>query len=230
MAPVRPEHARGALRGARAALFALAALLLAATAHLAAGGSIPAAPSLVLLVVPLAWGAVVLTARPRGRVALLVALGGAELGLHQAFMALAGPVCPLTAATMTGSGLSGMSGMGGHSGLGGTLPVCVGHPMGTMAVGSPLAPGVMLGAHVVATAATALVLAYGERLLGSLSALLSALLAARLARLLGAVVVPAPPVRPAPPRAESGRTPARVLLGSVRRRGPPLRTGVAVLA
>ena len=91
MAPVRPEHARGALRGAQAAVFALAALLLAATAHLAGGGSIPAVPALVLLVVPLAWGAVVLTARPRGRVALLVALGGADFGLHRRSWRSRGP-------------------------------------------------------------------------------------------------------------------------------------------
>ncbi len=217
MAPVRPEHARGALRGARAAVFALAALLLAATAHLAAGGSLPAVPALALLVVPLVWGAVVLTARPRGRGALLVALGGAEIGLHQAFMALAAPVCPLAAATMAGHGMSGM---------GGTLPVCVSHPMGAMATGSLLAPGVMLGTHVVATVATALVLAYGERLLDSLAALL----AARLSRLAGVVVAQAPPVRPVHPRAESGRTPGRIVVGSVRRRGPPLRAGVAVPA
>jgi hypothetical protein len=217
MAPVRPEQARGPLRGTRAALFALAALLLAATAHLAGGGSLPPFPALALIVVPLAWGAVALTSRRRGRASVLAALAVSQLVLHQAFMALAGPTCAGAAAAAPMSGMHGMSG---------PVPVCTANPMGDMSAGHATATGVMLAAHVVATVATALLLANGERLLTELPALLLA----RVTRWLGARVVPALPLRPAQPRTCVTGMLAGVAAGSARRRGPPRPAGVAVPA
>ncbi len=210
------------MRGVRAGVFTLAALVLAAAAHLAGGGPLPAAPVLVLLAVPLAWGAVALTGRVRGRAAVLAALGVAQLGLHEAFMALAGPSCP-----DAGAGVAGMAGMHGS----GPAPsVCSSTDTMAGMGGHPLAGAtVMLAAHVVATVATALMLAYGERLLAALPVLLLALLVAHLSRWVGGIVVPALPRPGRRPRANALR-PAVAAAGAVSRRGPPMRAGVAIPA
>ena len=112
MPTARPVPARGPLRGVRAATFAAAALALAATAHVAGGGSLPAWPALALLVVPLAWGAVALTGRRRGRTGLLLALGVAQLALHEAFMVLRGRCAPLRRFAATMAGMPGMGWVG----------------------------------------------------------------------------------------------------------------------
>ena len=218
MPPARPEHLRDPLRGARAAVFALAALLLASTAHLAGGGKLPSFPLLVLLAVPLAWGAVALTGRRRGRLVLLAALGGAQLGLHEAFMALSGPACPVVAPAGAMAGMHGMTSMTGAQALCTTGGVA---GMGAHAA----VPTAMVLAHVVATVATALLLAYGERLL----ACLPALLLPRATRRVAAAVFPVLPRPGRAPRTVPRRAPDFVA-GPTWRRGPPAPRGVAVPA
>jgi len=162
MPSARPEVARGALRGVRAAVVAAAALALAATAHVVAGGTLPPLPVLLVLVVPVAWGAVALTGRPLGRVTLTVALGGGQIALHEALMVLAAPTCgPLNAA----AGMAGMHAVppaGGPAALAG----CARHTMSGTSVAWSV-PGAMLAAHAVATVLTALLLAHADRALAS---------------------------------------------------------------
>jgi hypothetical protein len=216
MPPARLQPALGALRGVRAAMFALAAMVLAAAAHVAGGGALPSAPALALVAVPLAWGAVALTGRPRGRLALLVALGVAQLALHEAFMALAGPSCVgPTAASMTGMpGSHGMTGVWLTCGVPGMAHTA----QMTGVAGMAAAPAVlMLVGHAAATVATAALLAYGDRLLAALPGLLLG----HLTRWAAAALVPALPRPVRRPRPGSVRTPDELVGGTVRRRGPP---------
>ena len=82
-------------------------------------------------------------------------------------MVLAGPVC---AAPGGAAAMAGMPGMGSVG-----PPVCEpSAAMPAMPVTSAAGSAVMLLAHVAATVATALLLAYGERLLATLPALLLA--------------------------------------------------------
>jgi hypothetical protein len=220
MPPARAHSSLGALRGVRAAVLATAALVLAAAAHLAGGGAVPSVPTLALLGVPLAWGAVALTGRPRGRLAILSALGVAQVALHGAFMVLAAPGCALSlAGSAAMPAMPTMPAMTGASMSGGLL-ACTGRGMASMAAVGP--PSVMLAGHVLATVATALLLAHGERLLAALPQLLIAHLTRwATTAAVPALVGPVPLVRPAP-----ARTPDEAVGGSVRRRGPPRTPGV----
>jgi hypothetical protein len=169
--PVTRVTLRGPLRVARAAVLGAAALGLAAAAHAASGGGLPSWPTLALLSVPVAWLGVLLTGRTLGLPTTLAELGAAQAGLHTAFMALAPGGCT---PALPGGPMAGMH--GGGVGLavptGCTAPSAMAHD-GMAHDGMAIAaPAWMTFAHVVATAATALLLARGERLLVSLTALL----------------------------------------------------------
>jgi hypothetical protein len=244
MPPARPEVARGALRGARAGVLATVALALAATAHAVGGGSLPSLPLLALVVVPLTWGAVVLTVRPLGSIALTVALGASQLVLHEALMVLSAPACAVAAAGSASEGMAtaGMAGSmlgmpGTHAAASPVLGTCatgLTHGMGAMAGGSAaVASGaVMLLAHAVATILTALLLARGERALALLLVVLDILatpLRRAVAELVATVVAASRLARSTPrpptPRADAWRGVVRLVsavLESVGgRRAPP---------
>jgi hypothetical protein len=168
MPAARPEVARGALRGVRAAVLAASALALASTAHVAAGGGLPSLPLLALLAVPVVWGAVALTVRPLGPVALTLGLGGAQVLLHEALMALSTGACGAPQA-----GTAAMAGMAGMHGGVAAPTGCVAHAMPAVGTSAAATGTAMLLAHAVATVLTALVLARGERVVVCLLTLLA---------------------------------------------------------
>jgi hypothetical protein len=217
MPTARPQVARGALRGVRASVVATAALALAATAHVVGGASLPSLPVLALVVVPLAWGAVALTARPLGPVALTVGLGAAQVVLHEALMVLSGPACAPAAA---GDPMGGMAGMLGPVG---PTALCTSHAM--PAVTS--ATAAMVAAHAVATALTALVLARGEQVLLALLTLLSAPLRRVDARTAAARVVDVRATVHRPTWPDVVELASAVLDAAGGRRGPPLAAAAA---
>lgn len=211
--PVTPVTLGGPLRVARAAVLGLAALGLAAGAHAAAGGGLPSWPALALLSVPVAWLCVLLTRRTLGLPTLLAALGATQAGLHTAFMALAPGGCT---PALPGGPMAGMHG----GGTGVVAPTGCLAPSAMARDGMAIAaPAWMTLAHVVATAATALLLARGERLLVSLAALLLGLFA-RWATALPVLLVVRRPVAGLGDRTLGWRrSPA---LRTRHRRGPPV--------
>ena len=169
-------HRRAPLRFLRASLISTATLVLAAVAHTAAGGHLPATPVLVLLAV-LSLAPVMLLSRYRlGLAAMAGILATSQTVLHTAFTTLAG-----TPDHCTGSGIAAH---GHHQTF--AIPHCAtdgvavtGHDM----AGWPAAA--MLAAHILAAAATALLLARGEAALWNLLAWLEPL-----ARILRPTVLP----------------------------------------
>jgi hypothetical protein len=159
--------ASGSLRGLRVAAFAVAGTLLAAAAHVAGGGRLPSASSVVLASVIPAVGGLWLSRRRRDWLSIAAVLGGVQVVLHTWLMsASATSTCLIhggghsvhAAAAVVGCPTTdGMPQMSlTSSGLGapaGSLP------------GWHLAEGstAMLLAHTVAVALTAVVLAAGER-------------------------------------------------------------------
>lgn len=147
------DPARAGMRAARAVLFALLTLALAAAAHSGAGAAPPhpllAAVVLPLLALPFGW----LAAQRLRLPTILAAMGVCQLALHQLF-------CWLPA----GTGASATVLIDCHDLL--VDPVRV----ATLTAGSTMAPAhhgtsTMLLAHAAATALLALLLAHGERLL-----------------------------------------------------------------
>lgn len=222
MPTARREVARGALRGARAAVLATAALALAATAHVVGGGTLPSLPVLALVVVPLAWGAVALTSRPLGRVALAVGLGAAQVLLHEALMVLSGPSCAPGAAAVA-SPVSGMAGM--HGGPVGPATICTAHAMHATATSAAAA---MLVAHAVATLLTALVLAHGEGVLVALLTVVSAPLRRVNARTTAARVPDVRATLHPPTWPDVVELASAVLDAAGGRRGPPVTPAAAL--
>jgi hypothetical protein len=175
---------------------------------------LPGPAALALLVVPLVWAAVVVTARPLGAWTLAGALGGAQLVLHEALMALSGPTCALPT-SVTGMHMPHMGAVPVSSAVAG----CAAHT--TMAGAAPGAGPAMVLAHGVATVLTALLLAHGERALAGTLALL------RSAKLrLTVVAAPTPYALIQVARTLHTYDPARpasaVLAGGAGRRGPPV--------
>lgn len=79
----------GYLRYVRAAVFAALIMLLGTTAHLAGGGQLPTLTGGTVLFVLVFWVCVVLTRWRLPLPAVIAALGGGELALHEALMATA---------------------------------------------------------------------------------------------------------------------------------------------
>ena len=198
----------------RAAALATGILTLAAGAHVAGGGRLPA-PGILLAI--LALTALASTAATRLRLALpalTALLGGGQLALHELFTTLSVPV-PAAASAAAAAGTHASH--NGHA-HGGSPPVLLNlAPLAEHLVpANPGAAPLMLGAHPVATLGCALLLAKGEAALWALAAWLRPL-----------VALPRPvtadadaPVPAAFPPAAVARPPWRNLRWDSRR-GPP---------
>jgi hypothetical protein len=210
---VAPE--RGALRLTRSAFFALAAVGLACSAHLAGGGEAVSAP-VALLSVPAVMIVInVLAGRQRGPGILLFAMALTQCGLHLAFMA----------ASITGScqamgahPMPPMAGMPAGSGPSAQLAMQCGPAMAHGGAAGGLWPSTpMLLAHALAGVLLVLLLAHGEKAVWALAACLRFrfVLPDRPALLL-------PAVRRLPVAAYAAVRPGHeVHLRTLRRRGPP---------
>lgn len=191
------------LRALRAVVFAATVLLLAAGAHVVAGGSLPGLPILLAVGVPVACAAVVLARRTRGLPSLVAALAVGQLVLHETFMTTSGVAC---APAHAGSGA------GHHHQAAVTCDA-----MPSMAAASHVPSLLMLTLHAVAVLATALLLAHGERLATRLATWARGLLART-----PVLSLPALPQRALFVRTAAPCTPLRSAT-DVSRRGPPVR-------
>lgn len=201
-------HRRAPLRFLRACLISTATLGLAAAAHTAAEGHLPETPVLVLLAV-LSLAPVMLLSRYRlGLAAMAGILATSQTALHWAFTTLAEP-----ADHCHGPGIAAH---GHHQAF--AIPPCAtagdaltGHDM------TGWAGAAMLAAHILATAATALLLARGETALWNLLAWLEPL-----ARILRPTTLPPRARIPALPVATASVPHPGLRIPALR--GPPLPT------
>jgi len=146
------------VRVLRATVLGGATLVLAAAAHVLAGGDLPSALSLALPVGPLAVASALLTRRRLSRVAILGWLGLAEAALHTYFGA--------AVQAAAGPGLGGH----GHDGVGAGLPLAGSGVLDHLVLlPETTAPGhastTMLLAHAFATVLTGVALGHGEQVL-----------------------------------------------------------------
>jgi hypothetical protein len=178
-------------------------LSLAAGAHVFGGGDLPAAP---ILLAVLALTGLTATAATRLKLnipAMAALLGAGQFALHEVFTVFSAP------ALANGAGAAGT-----HHLSGAAAPVL---ETATHLHGRGSTTGVMmLVAHIVATAACALLLAKGEEALWALASWLRPL--ARLPKAVTPDAGPAPAV-PCPPPAFPFRPWRNLRLDS--RRGPP---------
>lgn len=156
--------ARGATRVGRSVVLGGTGMLLAMAAHLHGGGTLPAPVALAVLVALAALGAGTLTSSRLGAGGVLATLGLAQLVGHYALTILSAPFQPMTAHTVGRHAVQQIPAMSlthdGHAAMGGVS--------GMPGMTSGHDGAVMLWAHVVATALTALVVLYGEAALWSL--------------------------------------------------------------
>lgn len=167
-------NGKAPLRLLRAGGFSTAAFCLSAAAHVAGGGTLPAAAVVVALGALTLLPVMVLAGRKLGATTTAAILGASQLLLHRAFTVLS------TTSTCTEAG--------GHSHAGAGSLDCVAaasHAAADHGAG-------MLAAHVVATAFIGLLLARGEEALWALAAWLRPLV-----RLPSAAAGPVPD-RPSP--------------------------------
>lgn len=217
---------RGRVRLARTGVFALVCLALAGAAHVAAGGALPPLGVLLIAALPVWFGGWLLTSRRLGVPALTGALGAAQVGLHAFFHATAAhasaaqasAVAPHITATAAEHaahlGHGDPSGAAGFAGLTQAAPGLATHGGTLDLLTAGLSP-VMLLAHLAATLASALVLAYGEDVLWRVLRRFVAVPAIGGRPPVVGPLHPTPPCPAAPPR-------ARVLLTTIPRRGPPV--------
>ncbi|MBE4717607.1 hypothetical protein [Pseudarthrobacter sp. AB1] len=160
---MRCDHARPPFHFLRAASLSMGVLTLAAGAHVAGGGDLPA-PGILLAVLAMT----VLTATTATRLrlnfpAMLTVLGAGQFILHEAF----------TAFSSSGTAVSGAA-AGLHnahfSGAAASVMAAAGHINDSGSTGI-----LMLLTHALATAACALLLAKGEAALWALAAWLKPL-------------------------------------------------------
>lgn len=215
-----PRH--GCVRLTRTGIVALVCLVLGAGSHAAAGGGLPSLGVLLLGSLPVWLGAFALTGRRLGARGLAIALGGAQAGLHVFFHATAAAPVALAAGDTGQVGHAGYAGHLAHAGLAGVGQAATGAPAAAGMFGMSGVSGMellagltppMLLAHAVATAACALVLAYGEDLLWRVLRCLCRMPATAAP----AAAAPLWRVHPAPAIA-----PGRHLVVTSPRRGPPL--------
>lgn len=189
-------------RALRGAVAATVATLVAATAHTLAGGGAPPwwlLLSLALLTSPIAVGLIGRRPSMRGTAASVVA---AQLALHVAFAAV-GAGDPTAAAPGTG-----------HAGHAGAPAVGIALGRSFAAGGHLHLDAGMIAAHLVAAAATILLLTHGERLVRAIARGIQRVLRR-------ALPVLAPPSAPAS-RVDAVLAPvAAVFLSVLSRRGPP---------
>jgi hypothetical protein len=194
------------LRLPRALVVTALVLGLAAAAHTAGGGHLPAAPVFALLAVLVLLPVTVLARRRLTFPVLTGVLGAGQVALHGAFTSFSPPIhC----------GTVGVAAHTHHQAA--VLPECVSAQVADDMVNDlGLISLVMLAAHALAVAVTALLLAHGEVLLWRM-----------LAWLIPGIPVTAvmpPPEWPAPatPRTVF-RLPLRPFLRARTLRGPPQR-------
>jgi hypothetical protein len=201
---------QGLLRGLRAGSLGVLGFVLALVAHLAAGGAAPGPVVLLLLAWLTGLAAVLLTGARLSPVRIGVSLSAMQLVLHEVFMWLGAQTgCAMTAVSAPAGGLMD------HGARPVALPVCATAMAHTgMGQHSMFAATAMVGAHVGATAVTAALLAYGEKVLWFLAGWvrLPCWLHVGLPELPGVRVV----FLGAPPRCR-----VRFANGGVGRRGPP---------
>ena len=204
--PVHPVPASLApVRLLRAAAVSATVLCLAAAAHVAGGGTIPAAGVVIGLSVLTLLPVTLLAGRKLGVTTMAAILAGSQLALHQAFTVLS------TTAVCTEAGHHAYAGAGSLE--------CVASAAGA-AGGAAHAPAehgaAMVGAHVLATALTGLLLVRGEEAVWALAAWLRPL-----AKLPSAIVLPIcpAPTAPAPGTLLLPRTLCQLKLEPLR--GPP---------
>ncbi len=161
----------------RAAAISATVLCLAAAAHVAGGGTMPAAGVVIGLSVLTLLPVTLLAGRKLGPITMGAILAGSQLVLHQAFTALS------TTAVCTEAGHHAYAGAGSLE--------CVAGAAGVAVHGPAEHGAAMVVAHVLAAALTGLLLVRGEEALWALAAWLRPL-----AKLPSAVVLPLLP-RPA---------------------------------
>ncbi|MFF1828312.1 hypothetical protein [Paenarthrobacter sp. NPDC058040] len=159
---MRTSQPRSPFHAVRSAAIALVIVLLASGAHVFGGGSLPTAPVLLALLALTGLATTLATRFKLNFVAMATLLGTSQLMLHEAFTALA----PIDVAASNGSH---------HLGTESLTPVLDPathlHELGTTA------GALMFIAHVLATIASAAVLAKGEDALWQLAAWLRPLVA-----------------------------------------------------
>lgn len=160
---MRTSQPRAPFHALRSGAISTVVVLLAAGAHIAGGGELPTAPVLLALVALTALAATLATRFKLNLVTMAGLLGAGQLALHEAFTALS-PITANVQGTNHHLGIEPLS-----SGLDVTATHT--HELGT-AVGTMMFVG-----HVLATVATAVVLAKGEAALWQLAAWLRPLLA-----------------------------------------------------
>ncbi|WP_156044211.1 hypothetical protein [Cellulomonas sp. HZM] len=147
----------GTLRLLRAALVAGVVVALAGWAHALGGGKLPSAGVLVALGAMVLAGATALTGRRVRPWTAVLALAGAQLGLHAAFTLVAGAGCGSLVATGT------------HAGHADHVAYLVAHGCAGAAAHMTLVPALgawaMTVAHAAATVACALAIAAVDRVL-----------------------------------------------------------------
>jgi hypothetical protein len=168
----------------------------------------------ICLVLTMACGAVSigLTSRRLGLPAITTTLGVFQLGLHYCLMWLASAGC----AAGSPVGVAPMRMQSGPAQMLTCAPMVAGAMASTAHVSAAhVSAGLMLGAHAVATMATAWVLAHGERVLWLLVSAVWTVF-----HTVGTVLITPAKRRPKPPLTDGvGR--ALVALGGIGQRGPP---------
>jgi hypothetical protein len=156
---------------------------LAAAAHTAGGGRLPPAPVLGLLVALVMLPVTVLARRRLSLASIAAALGAGQLALHAAFTSLPGPVDHCNPA--------GIAAHRHHQVE--SIPDCAAAGTGVLALHIPALPGpLMATAHLLAVAATALLLAHSETVLWRMLAWLAPRAVELLPSALPQWAVPAP--------------------------------------
>jgi hypothetical protein len=162
---VRTHRSRTPFHFLRSSAVATVILALAAGAHLAGGGELPA-PAILLAVLALtALGSTTATRLRLGFPAMAALLGCGQLALHQLFTAFAPPAA--------GTAPAAVDPHGAHLSGAGILAPGAAHLHEAAPASGPL----MLAAHALATLGCALLLAKGEAALWALAAWLRPLAA-----------------------------------------------------
>ena len=199
--------ATGSLRVLRAATLGSVAFALALSAHVVAGGRAPSMAISLGLAVACGAGCIGVTARRLGLVAMTTILGVLEVGLHYSFMWLTSGGC----VTGPPTAMAPMRMVGGPAHVLTCVPIA--------AEGMPSVAHVptvlMLGAHAVATLATAWALAHGERVVWLLVSAVWTVLHA-----VGPVLISLAKRRSVS-ALSAGVGRSLVALGGIGRRGPP---------
>lgn len=201
-------HSAAPFRLLRAAAVSATVLCLAAAAHVAGGGTMPAAGVVIGLSVLTLLPVTLLAGRKLGPATIAAVLAGSQLVLHQAFTALSTTAVCTEAGHHAYAGAGSLECVAGAAGAGGAA--------GAAAHGQAEHGAAMVIAHVLAAALTGLLLVRGEEAIWALAAWLRPL-----AKLPSAVVLPLRPrhTAPAPGALLRPRTLCQLKLEPLR--GPP---------